>query len=155
MREQLAPPSRAHQKTDFRVAIVRRQERASVKKLASDSRTARPPEHRQWQTQRGTFEEDFGTGCAARTSKSLSLRKSRPERSSRSDNAIDLPKGGLESNGLRPCRPGRSVEEIVKGKMSRIVWLAGFIETMREHVPCCKIARALSRIEGDFARDGS
>ena len=34
------------------------------------------------------FNKELGTGCAAKTSKSFSLPKSRPERSSNSDNVI-------------------------------------------------------------------
>ena len=47
------------------------------------------------------------------------------------------------------------VEDIVKGKMSRVIRLAGFTEAMREHVPVLpgETARALSRIESDSARD--
>src|SRR4030095_6503984 len=42
---------------------------------------------------------DLGTGCAARTSKSLSLSKSRPERSSKSDNVIWSTEKRPGSNG--------------------------------------------------------
>ena len=47
------------------------------------------------------------------------------------------------------------VEDIVKGKMSRVVRLAGFTggdARARAGAPC-EIARALSRIEGDLAGD--
>ena len=38
---------------------------------------------------RAPFNKELGTGCAAKTSKSFSLPKSRPERSSNPGNVID------------------------------------------------------------------
>ena len=47
------------------------------------------------------------------------------------------------------------VEDIVKGKMSRVVRLAGFTEAMREHVPVllAKLRERFPGLEGDLAGD--